>query len=80
MSEISRELHMMLQAALREAAVRRHAFVTVEHLLYALIHDRRGEETLLHVGADLPALKASLDRYFREDLECVPGDEPFENQ
>jgi len=80
MSEISRELHIMLQAALREAAVRRHAFVTVEHLLYALLHDRRGEEVLLHVGADLPALKASLDRYFREDLECVPGDEPFENQ
>jgi ATP-dependent Clp protease ATP-binding subunit ClpA len=80
MSEISRELHLMLQAVLREAATRRHAFVTVEHLLYALLHDVRGEEILRHAGADLPALKASLDRYFREDLERVPGDEPFESQ
>jgi ATP-dependent Clp protease ATP-binding subunit ClpA len=80
MSEISRELHLMLQAVLREAATRRHAFVTVEHLLYAMLHDARGEEILTHAGADLPALKAALDRYFREDLESVPGDEPFESQ
>jgi ATP-dependent Clp protease ATP-binding subunit ClpA len=80
MSEISRELHLMLQAVLREAATRRHAFVTVEHLLYAMLHDARGEEILTHAGADLPALKAALDRYFREDLERVPGDEPFESQ
>ena len=70
----------MLQAALREAATRRHAFVTVEHLLYALLHDVRGEQILRHAGADLPALKTSLDRYFREDLERVPGEEPFESQ
>jgi len=80
MSEVGRELHLMLQAVLREAATRRHTFVTVEHLLYALLHDVRGEEILRHAGADLPTLKASLERYFREDLERVPGDEPFESQ
>jgi len=70
----------MLHAALREASVRRHAFVTVEHLLYAMLHDPRGDEILRHAGADVAALKASLDRYFREDLERVPGEEPFESQ
>jgi ATP-dependent Clp protease ATP-binding subunit ClpA len=78
MSEISRELHLMLQAALREAVTRRHAYVTVEHLLYALIHDGRGAEVLQHSGADLPRLKAALERYFDDDLERVPGEEPFE--
>ena len=29
MSEISRELHIMLQASVREAIARRHAYVTV---------------------------------------------------
>ena len=37
---------MMLQAALREAAVRRHSHVTVEHVLYAMIHDTAGAEIL----------------------------------
>ncbi len=42
MSHISRELQITLQAAYREALVRRHAYLTVEHLLYALLHDSRG--------------------------------------
>jgi ATP-dependent Clp protease ATP-binding subunit ClpA len=79
-SSISRELHLMLQASVREALARRHAYVTVEHLLYAILHDGRGAEVLRHSGADLSALKAALERYFEQDLECVPGQEVFEAQ
>ena len=80
MSEIGRELHLTLQAALREAAVRRHPYVTVEHLLYALCFNEQGAEILAHAGAELPALQAALERFFSQDLESVPGDEPFENR
>jgi len=80
MSQISRELHIMLQASVREAISRRHAYVTVEHLLFAMLHDEWGSEILRHAGADLPALKAALDRYFREDLESVPGEDVYEAQ
>ena len=80
MSEIGRELHLTLQAALREAVVRRNPYLTVEHLLYALAHDRRGEEILLHAGAHLPALKAALEKFLADDLERVPGDEPVETR
>ena len=76
MSRISRELHIMLQASVREALARRHHYVTVEHLLFAMVHDARGSQILYHAGADLPALKAALDRYFRDDLEQMPGEEP----
>ncbi|MEE8509151.1 MAG: AAA family ATPase, partial [Myxococcota bacterium] len=80
MSEIGRELHLTLQAAVREAATRRHAYVTVEHLLFALLHDERGAEILLHSGAEVSELKAALERFFSEDLETVPGDDPFESR
>ena len=80
MSEIGRELHLTLQAALREAVVRRNPYLTVEHLLYALAHDQRGEEILLHAGAHLPALKAALEKFLADDLERVPGDEPVETR
>jgi ATP-dependent Clp protease ATP-binding subunit ClpA len=69
-----------LQAAFREAVARRHAYVTVEHLLYALLHDDRGAEILRHAGAQIQVLKEALDRFFAEDLERVPGDEPFESR
>ncbi|NNL65253.1 MAG: ATP-dependent Clp protease ATP-binding subunit ClpA, partial [Myxococcales bacterium] len=66
---MGRELQLTLQAALREAAVRRHAYVTVEHLLYAVLHDDRGADILRSCGADIPALKQELQRFFAEDVE-----------
>jgi ATP-dependent Clp protease ATP-binding subunit ClpA len=69
-----------LQASVREAMARRHAYVTVEHILFAMIHDGKGAEILLHSGADLGALKAALESYFDRDLERVPGEEAFEAQ
>jgi len=80
MSEIGRELQLTLQAAFREAVVRRHSYVTVEHLLYALLHDELGAEILRHAGAQIQVLVNALDRFFAEDLETVPGDEPFESR
>jgi len=58
--------------------MRRHAFLTCEHLLYALLHHDDGARILRHAGADLARLQAELERFFDEDLEEVPGDEPVE--
>ncbi len=80
MSSISRELQITLQAAVREAIARRHAYVTVEHLLYALLHDARGAEILKHSGGNLDRLKIALERFFADDIEAVPGSEPYEAQ
>ena len=43
---------MTIQASLREAVTRRHAFLTVEHLLYALAHDDAGAEVLRRIADD----------------------------
>ena len=76
---IGRELQLTLQAALREALVRRHAYLTTEHLLFALLHDERGARILAACGADVPALKQELQRYFSEELEILPGEGPAES-
>ena len=72
MTQINRELELTIQAAAREAVRRRHAFLTVEHLLYALLHDERGEEVLRHSGARLDALRQALEQFFDEELEKLP--------
>ena len=71
---------MTLQSAFREAVSRRHAYLTLEHLLFAILHDDQGVEILRHSGAQLEALKAGLERFFQEDLERVPGEDPVETQ
>jgi ATP-dependent Clp protease ATP-binding subunit ClpA len=69
---------MTLQAAHREAVMRRHAYLTTEHLLYALIHNDEGVRILRHSGANVDRLRAELERFFNEDLEEVPGDDPVD--
>jgi len=78
MSAFGRDLQLTLQAAQREAITRRHAYLTIEHLLYALIHNEDGARILLHSGADVNGLRIELERFFDEDLEAVPGDEDIE--
>jgi ATP-dependent Clp protease ATP-binding subunit ClpA len=80
MSSFSRELQMSVQAAIREAVARRHAYVTVEHLLFALCHDEDGIDVLRNSGARVEQLKQELERFFEEDLERVPGDEEVETR
>ena len=78
MAGVSRELQLTLQSAYREAVHRRHAYVTIEHLLFALLHDERGVEIVRSCGGQVDVLKRDLERFFREDLEEVPGDETVE--
>ncbi|MGH7633932.1 MAG: Clp protease N-terminal domain-containing protein, partial [Gemmatimonadaceae bacterium] len=65
----SAAIEVVLTIAYREAVSRRHAYVTLEHLLYALAHDTDGERILAACGADLPRLRRELDSYLGESLE-----------
>ncbi len=62
-------LEIVLNISLREAISRRHAYLTLEHLLYALAHDPEGERILAACGADLPALRTALGKYLDESVE-----------
>ena len=61
MSHLNRELQMTIQASVREAVARRHAYLTVEHLLHALAHDDAGAEVLRNVGVDVDELIEQLE-------------------
>jgi ATP-dependent Clp protease ATP-binding subunit ClpA len=75
----SASVAVVLHIALREAVSRRHAFLTLEHLLYVLSHDPDGERILTACGADLDRLRRDLSAYLETSIERVPrgsGDEP----
>jgi len=65
-------LEVVLTIAFREAVARRHAYLTLEHLLYALAHDPDGERILAACGADLPELRRALDAYLNASIERQP--------
>ena len=65
----SSALEVVLHLALREAVSRRHAYLTLEHLLFAILHESDGERILAACGADLPALRAAIETYLDESIE-----------
>jgi len=67
----SASVEVVLHIAFREAVARRHAYLTLEHLLYALAHDADGERILGACGADLPQLRRSLNAYLDESIESL---------
>jgi ATP-dependent Clp protease ATP-binding subunit ClpA len=72
---ISRELQVTLQLAMTEAVNRRHEYVCLEHLLYAMLHDYTTGNILRHCGVNLEALKRKLERYLDEQIEKMPKGE-----
>ena len=67
---ITQELQATLSVAVEEAIKRRHEYVTLEHLMFALLSDRRAREVIRHCGGDLEELKRELENYLSEQMEA----------
>ena len=68
----STAVEVVLHIAFREAVSRRHAYLTLEHLLYAVAHDPDGERILAACGADLVAAAAKRRDSLDDSVEALP--------
>ncbi|MBK9153960.1 MAG: ATP-dependent Clp protease ATP-binding subunit ClpA [Chloracidobacterium sp.] len=69
---LTKELEETLSFAVDQAVRHKHEFVTLEHLLYALLEDSSARDILFNCGARLEELGASLEDYFADVLEKMP--------
>jgi ATP-dependent Clp protease ATP-binding subunit ClpA len=69
---ISKELSATLGFAVREAKKRRHEYVSVEHILFAVLYDPRGIEIVENCGGSVENLLNSLEGFFSEKIEKIP--------
>jgi ATP-dependent Clp protease ATP-binding subunit ClpA len=72
---ISPEVEIAIRVAQDDAARRRHEYLTLEHLLFALLLDEATIKVVHHSGGDPRVLKKHLDRYLSEQLEPVEGED-----
>ena len=75
---LSRDVELSVAAAFREAEIRRHEFVTLEHLLYALLHNDDCAAIIVACGGEAHELRTRLEAFFRDHLQAVPGQTPYE--
>src|SRR6266478_4755121 len=66
---ITKELENTLSAAVEEAIKRHHEYVTLEHLLFALLNDRMASDVIHHCGGNIDALKKEVELFFDEHME-----------
>ncbi|HEV7700026.1 MAG TPA: ATP-dependent Clp protease ATP-binding subunit ClpA [Pyrinomonadaceae bacterium] len=71
---LTRELEETLSHAVDEAVRHKHEFVTLEHLLFALLEDTSAREILFNCGAQIDELGRALEEYFENVLEKMPSD------
>ena len=73
---LSEELERTLNDAFKAAREKRHEFMTVEHLLLALVDNPTSNSALKACGANLDQLKRELDEFLEETTPVLPdGDE-----
>lgn len=74
---ISKDLSVTLGFAVNEAKARRHEYVCVEHILFAILHDDTGKEIVEACGGDTEHLKETLQGFFEEKMSPVSRDEDY---
>lgn len=68
---LSRDLELSLNMAFKEAKARNHEFMTVEHLLLALLDNQSAVDVLSACGADLFTLREQLVNYIADNTPVV---------
>ena len=72
---ISQELEVTIHLAFVSARTRRHEFVTVEHLLLALLDNNEAVEALHACHANLPLLEKQLSTFIEDNTPVVADDD-----
>jgi len=74
---ISKELSETLGFAVREARKRRHEYVCIEHLLFAILYDKNGIEIVENCGGNIDNLRNALELFFNQRMVSVPEENEY---
>ena len=80
MTMLDKELEQTLNDAFKRAREERHEFMTVEHLLFALLDNPSAVKVLRACGANLNVLHDDLSRFIRENSPILPEEDERETQ
>jgi ATP-dependent Clp protease ATP-binding subunit ClpA len=77
---LSKELEFTLNLAFKEAREKNHEFMTVEHLLYALLGNPSAVEVLRACGVDLESLRQDVGTFLEETTTKLSAEDTRETQ
>ncbi|MGE0867177.1 MAG: ATP-dependent Clp protease ATP-binding subunit ClpA [Kofleriaceae bacterium] len=72
---LSPELQATLQRCVEDVRARRHEYLTLEHLLLAILDDPSGADIVAKCGGQVDRLRGDLERFLDEQVDELPEDE-----
>ena len=77
---IAQELEVSLHMAFMDARQKRHEFISVEHLLLAMLDNPSAADVLRACGANLDQLRKNLSEFIEQHTPTVSGSDEVETQ
>ena len=77
---LSQELEFSLNAAFQDAREKRHEYITVEHLLVALLDNPSAIRVIRACGGSIDDLRRNLTTFLRENVPSLPADSESDTQ
>lgn len=69
---LTAELQKTINSAAEDAYMRRHEYLTLEHLLKALLEEKTGSDVIKQCGGNLTELKKEVEEFINDNFERVP--------
>ncbi|MGE0547786.1 MAG: ATP-dependent Clp protease ATP-binding subunit ClpA [Kofleriaceae bacterium] len=72
---LSPELQATLQRCVEDVRARHHEYLTLEHLLLAILDDPSGADIVAKCGGQVDRLRGELERFLQEQVDELPEEE-----
>lgn len=69
---INKELELTIEATIHDAEARHHEYLTIEHILFAVLHDQYGIDIIASCGGDISRLRSSVMLFFEKNISKLP--------
>jgi len=77
---LSQELEFSLNSAFQAAREKRHEYITVEHLLHALLDNPSAARVLRACGGNIDELRRNLGSFLRDNVPVLPSESEVDTQ
>ncbi|MBI4689889.1 MAG: AAA family ATPase [Nitrospirae bacterium] len=68
---INKELELILEATIKDVRVKNYEYLTIEHLLYAVLHDESGASIIVNCGGNISRMKQEIEKYFEANIPKI---------
>ncbi|KJR40929.1 ATP-dependent Clp protease ATP-binding subunit ClpA [Candidatus Magnetoovum chiemensis] len=69
---INKDLESKIETTIKQAKSKKHEYLSIEHILLAVLYDELGKEIIYNCGGNIGRIKTSVEEFFEEHIPKLP--------